>query len=44
MKLQGGGGEEPDYQLLDSDVTLYNRDGQSDELYRQCVLEILSLD
>ena len=28
MKLQGGGGEEPDYQLLDSDVTLYNRDDQ----------------
>ena len=28
MKLQGGGGVGPDYQLLDSDVTLYNRDDQ----------------
>ena len=28
MKLQGGGGEEPDYQLLGSDVTLYNSDDQ----------------
>ena len=28
MKLQGGGGVEPDCQLLFSDVTLYNRDEQ----------------
>ena len=27
MKLQGGGAG-PDYHLLDSDVTLYNRDDQ----------------